>query len=148
MSSIPKPHQEEKPIEEMESWEVVHDAIQRGESDNVATFLRKRGVKCSGQAVRSWRNDPDVVDDDDDDQKVIDPHGRRNPLDYFLLFLSAVGARSAEGAELILKKVNAEGAAIQADHGRKTLLQTQQANKKMVELAREIIAIADIDGGG
>jgi hypothetical protein len=141
MSTIPTTSQ--KTIEEMETWELCHDAIPRGESDEIAKLLRRRGVSCNGQIVRSWRNDPDVGDDSD-----TDPIGRRNPVDEFLDFLRAVGARSAEGAAMLRKKVDLEDEKIQADHGREEMLKDREAIKKARQKAQEFLSITEAFGDG
>lgn len=141
MSSIPTPHL--KSIEIMETWEILHEAIPRGESEEIAKILKRRGVTCSAAIVRSWRNDPDV---DEDSEK--DPHGRRNPLDEFLDFLAAVGARSGEGAEMIRKKVNHEAAKIQADKGREEILKEREAVRRAREKAKEFLAETEHIGDG
>ncbi len=142
MSSIPtqKPH---KAIELMETWEILHDAIERGESDNIAAILRRRGVKCTGQAVRSWRNDPDV---DEMPVQSNDPIGRSNPLDYIINVLNAVGARCPEGIPMIMKRLNHEAGLILADHGQGELLEAHETNKKWAALARAILT--GDNGGG
>lgn len=138
MSSFPKPHHEETQIAEMETWELLADAIPRGESDKVAELLRQHGVDCSGRTVRSWRNDPDV-----EGAKPVDANGRRNPLDHFLLFLDAVHARSAEGAEMIIKRVNYELARLNAIHEREELLRDRQIALEARKLALRIVALTD-----
>lgn len=132
--NIPQPHH----IEEPETWDLLAEAIPRGESDNIAALLRRKGLDCSGRAVRSWRNDPDV-----EGKGPVDPNGRRNPLDHFLLFLAAVHARSAEGAEMIVERVNSELARMSAIHERNELLRDRQVAQEARKLALQIIALTD-----
>jgi hypothetical protein len=102
-------------------------------------------VKCTGQTVRSWRNDTDV-DDSDSDAK--EPNGRRNPLDDFLDFLSAVGARSAQGAAIITEKVVRVNELIQADSGREELMKEREAIRRARHKAREFLEATEQFGDG
>ena len=140
MSRIAAPHK--KTIEEMETWEICQEAIPRGESEEIAKILKRRGVACSAWIVRSWRNDPDV---DEDSEK--DPHGRRNPIDEILDFMAAVGARSGD-VEMIRQKINHEAARIQADKGREELLKDMEAVRRAREKAREFLAETEHFGDG
>lgn len=131
-----------KTVEEMEPWEVLQEAIPRGESDNIAQLLRRRGIECTGQTVRSWRNDPDV---DDKIAKV--PHGRRNPLDVILDVIAAVGARNGN-VETIRQKINHEAARVQADKGREEFLRDRDAVRRAREKAKEFLAETEHFGDG
>lgn len=144
MSSIPtKPHETEIATKELETWEIFREAIPRGESDEIAKILRRRGISCNGGTVRSWMNDPDT-----DDNNARDPHGRRNPLDEFLEVLSAVGARDARGAEMMTQRVIRENAKIQADHGLKELQKERETIRHARQKAREFLAITEQFGDG
>ena len=136
MSSFPKPHRQEKPIEELEIFELLAKAIPRGESDNIG-----RLCGCSGQTVRSWRNDPDT-----DENRGADPHGRRSPLDYVLQFIDAVDARHPEGADMIVDRIVYEHAVRQSIRGNKQKLRTWEAVRRANALAREIVAATELDG--
>lgn len=132
-----------KPLEEMETWEILHEAIPRGEADNVAKLLRRRGVQCTGWQVRSWRNDPDV-----DENGAADPHGRRNPLDEILDVLNAVGARDPKGSAMLRKRIDLEDDKIQADHGREELLKDREAIRQARKSAQEFLATTEHIGDG
>lgn len=136
MSSFPKPHHLEKPIEELEIFELLAIAIPRGESDNIGKLCG-----CSGQTVRSWRNDPDT-----DENRAADANGRRSPLAYLLQFLDALDARHPEGADMIVDRIIYEHAARHSIRGRKAKLRLWQRLRKAHELARELAAITDLDG--
>lgn len=143
MSSIPtKPHKTVA-IEEMETWEIFREAIGRGESEEIAKFLRRRGISCNGAIVRSWMNDPDV-----DENGAADPHGRRNPLDEFLEVLNAIGARDARGAEMMTQRIIQENERIQADHGREELLKDRETIRKARQKAMEFLSITEQFGDG
>lgn len=141
MSSIPTTSQ--KTIEEMETWELCQEVIPRGESDNIAALLRRRGVDCSGQTVRKWRNDPDT-----DENNSAVPHGRRNPIDDILDFLNAVGARTPGGAAMIAKRIEYEAAKIEADNDREEMLKERQAIREARKKAREFLSITEQFGDG
>jgi hypothetical protein len=141
MTSIPTTSQ--KTIEEMETWEIFQQVIPRGESDRVAEILRRRGVKCTGAQVRSWRNDPDVNEDSD-----ADPHGRRNPLDEIIEVLNAVGARKPGGAATMAKKIEYEAARIEADNDREEMLKDREAIRKARELAKQFLETTEQFGDG
>src|SRR5262245_17995327 len=134
MSSIPKPHR--IPIEDMEIFELLQEAIPRGESDYIG-----RLCGCGGQTVRNWRNDPDT-----EENHSAEAHGRRSPLDHFLQFLDAVNARHPEGADMIMERIEYEYAAMKSIHGRKNKLSIWQAVKRANALARELLAVTDLDG--
>lgn len=134
--SIPTPHQRDKSIEELEIFELLAKAIPRGESDNIG-----RLCGCSGQTVRSWRNDPDT-----DENRAADSNGRRSPLDYLLQFLDAVDARHPEGADMIVDRIIYEHAARHSIRGKKAKMRMWQALRRANELARELAAVTDLDG--
>ena len=129
------PHQ--RTIEEMETWEILQDAIPRGEADEIARIMRRRGVECSGWMVRSWMNDPDA----DEENPNATAHGRRNPLDEVIEFMSAVGARSGD-VEIIRKKINHEAARIQSHKGH------LEAIRRARERAKEFLAETEHFGDG
>lgn len=141
MSSIPTTSP--KSIEEMETWEIFQLVIPRGESDKVAEILRRRGVKCDGQTVRRWRNDPDVKEQSD-----ADPIGRRNPLDEIIEVINAVGARKPGGAAMIAKKIEYEAAKIEADNDREELLRDRETIRRARELAKQFLATTEQLGDG
>jgi hypothetical protein len=139
MSSIPT----QKTIEQMETWEILREAIDRGESEEVAKILRRKGVSCSGPQVRSWRNDTDV-----DDGKIADPIGRRNPLDEIIDVINAIGARKPGAAAMIAKRIEIEAAKVEADHGKEELLKDVETIKKAREKAKEFLSITEVFGDG
>lgn len=144
MRSIPtKPHKEEKAIEEMETWEFFQLVIPRGESDKVAELIRRRGVKCDGATVRSWRNDPDV-----NPGGVADPIGRRNPLDEIFDVMNAIGARTPGAAAMIARRIQHEAAKIEADHDREEMLKEREAIREARKKAMEFLSLTEQFGDG
>lgn len=122
--------EKEIPIEEMEAWQVLQQAIPRGEAVNIAMML-----DVSPTTVRSWRNDPDV-----DENRGHDPHGRSSPLAQFIRFITVVDARTPEGADFIDQWLEVQRARRRAQRGQGNLLAALEAAENLRKMAEEFIA--------
>lgn len=139
MSSIPKPHLIEKPLEELEIFELIAKVIPHRETSTIARIAKLYG--CSEQLVRKWRNDPSA-----DAMIETDPHGRRSPVDNLLQFLDALNAISPARADLVWARLEYEYADMRRLQGDDTKMRKWRALKKINELSREITAISELNG--
>jgi hypothetical protein len=133
MSSFPKPHQLDIPLEEMEIFELMQVVIQRGEARRVAGLYG-----TSEQTVRCWRNDPGG-----DDQAIGDPHGRRSPVANFLQFLDVLNAIDPARRDLVWARVEYEYASMRSIQGDNAMMSRRQAIKRVNALARELVQATD-----
>jgi|SRR5262245_7863414 len=126
----------------MNGWEVLEEAIPRGEADAIANLLG-----CSGDTVRRWRREPEAGDDMST--------GRRSPLDTILLLINAVFTRYPPGVDLIVDRIVAERANLRNIHGQTTPIgelesELRDAILKMARVADQFAGVNDegIRGNG
>lgn len=114
----------------MNGWEVLEDAIPRGEAEAVADLMG-----CSVDYVRRWCRPVEAGEEVGS--------GRRSPLDLILLFINAVYARNPAGAHMIVDRINSEIAQLGRRHGYDSRLSPEELEKKLRELSRQANEMAD-----
>src|SRR5687767_9550406 len=120
-----------------EIWEVMKLALPRGYADRIGSNLVIGGKPLSGNAIRSWSNDPNV-----DDGMMADPWGRTSPADLLERYLfSGLYPCFPEGVALILKWLHLRFAQYEAIQGRPEMLNALEVNDKACALAEEIIKV-------
>jgi len=117
----------------MNGWEILEEAIPRGEADAIANLLG-----LSGDAVRRWRREPEAGDDMST--------GRRSPLDLILLLINAVWTRYPPGVDLIVDRIVAERANLRNIHGQTTPIdelesELREAILKMAKVADQFAGV-------
>src|SRR5262245_47622457 len=119
---------------QMNGWEVLEQAIPRGEAEAIGDLLG-----AATDTVRRWRRQPEADDEASS--------GRRSPLDQVLLLLNAVYTRNPDGAALIVERINSELARLQRIHGHGEGLSIEEAEDELRTAARNITRIADVFAG-
>jgi len=114
----------------MNGWEVLEEAIPRGEADAIANLL---GV--SGDTVRRWRREPEAGDDMST--------GRRSPLDLILLLINAVYTRYPPGVDLIKDRIDGECANLRGIHGQIEPMPVEQIESELLAAIKSLARVAD-----
>src|SRR5262249_33804623 len=117
----------------METWEVMREAIPRGEAERIARLMG-----YSVDYVRRWCREPEGSDEE--------PAGRRDPLLMITTFLDALYARNPAGADLVVDYINSEAAILRQIHERETK-PAKQTERDLREAARRMIEAADAIAG-
>jgi hypothetical protein len=114
----------------MNGWEILEEAIPRGEADAIANLLG-----LSGDTVRRWRREPEAGDDMST--------GRRSPLDVILLLINAVYTRNPQGAELIVERVIGEISNLRRIHGHTETMPIEQLEGELRSAIKSMARVAD-----
>jgi hypothetical protein len=114
----------------MNGWEVLEEAIPRGEADSVANLLG-----LTGDTVRRWRREPEAGDDM--------ATGRRSPLDTILLLINAVYTRNPQGAELIVERIVGEISNLRRIHGEAKPLAVDEIEGQLRTAIKAVQTVAD-----
>ena len=118
-----------------DGWEVLAQAIPRGEADAVAEMI---GVDPN--TVVRWRREPEAKDKGGT--------GRRSPLDAILKLINALYVRCPEGAEIVVDRINSEIAGLRKRHGLDSQPTMAEMEQRMRALEREIREMADAMADG
>jgi hypothetical protein len=114
----------------MNGWEVLEEAIPRGEVEAIATLLG-----YSEDAVRRWRREPEAGDEMST--------GRRSPLDAILLLINAVYTRNPQGAELIVERVMGEVTNLRRIHDQNDAMRVDEVEGELRAAIKAMSKVAD-----
>jgi len=114
----------------MNGWEILEDAIPRGEAEAIATLLG-----YSEDTVRRWRREPEAGDEQST--------GRRSPLDAILLLINAVYTRNPPGAELIVDRIVGELTNLQRIHDQNDAMRVDEAESELQAAMKAMAKLAE-----
>ncbi|MGH9767217.1 MAG: hypothetical protein ACREAB_07260 [Blastocatellia bacterium] len=118
----------------METWEVLEEAIPRGEAERIAKIMR-----VSANLVRRWCRQPESDDNN--------ATGRFNPLEELMLLFDALNARHPEGVDLIFDYIASEVAAARRIRDQKNPISGAEAESELRAAARRLEQVADMIAG-
>jgi hypothetical protein len=114
----------------MEAWEVLEQAIPRGEAERIAKLMM-----CSVDTVRRWRREPEAGDEA--------ATGRRSPLEELMLMFDALNARHPEGIDDIEDFVISAAAERRRIRGQNKPISDAEAERELRAAARACKDAAD-----
>ena len=115
----------------MQTWEVLEQAIPRGEAERIARLF-----DLSTDAVRRWRREPEANDNN--------ATGRRSPLDELELLFDVLNARHPEGIDVIVDHINRSAAERRQVRGQAAATEAARVEKELRAAARRCNEAADL----
>src|SRR5262245_52843277 len=112
----------------VKAWEILEEAIPRGESEDVANFFG-----LSRQEINKWRRETEA-----EDKKS---SGRRSPLDAVLMLINAVYARNPAGADLIVDRINSELQKLKTIHESASPVPLERIELRIRDIQRDLGAL-------